>query len=297
MNRYDQLAAFVAVVDGQSFSKAGERLLIARSLISRRVSDLESRLGVQLLQRTTRSLSLTDSGKLFYQRAAQILVDIEEAEQIVSNEQCNLSGKIRLAAPLGLGARLLAEPIARFMDLHPGIEIDVDLNDRQTNLIEENRDIAIRIGELEDSTLIARRLANVEMGVCASPAYLEQYGIPQHPTDLNQHQVVLYSNANLSSQFSLQEKGIKIPIKSRYRLSANNGEFLIQAVIEGLAIGGGPKFFLRTPLEEGTLKLILQDYQGPPLGLYAVYPPGRLVSTRVKMLSDYFKVHFLNLEI
>lgn len=292
MNRLEEIEAYVAVVDFQGFGKAAEKLGIAKSKISRRVSELERRLGVQLLQRTTRRQKLTDAGREFYQRATQILADLNEAEQYIADAQCDVSGRIRLTLPLGIGVSQLAQPIAAFLEQHPGIRIDIDLNDRRVDLIEENIDLAIRIGELEDSSLIARKLASVNFAICASPGYLELHGEPRHPAELVDHEVLVYSNLPAGRQWSYVEKGKSVNPRVKFRLSANNGEFLAAVATHGNAIVNGPLAYLQPYLDSGELLPILQSYTHPGVGMYAVYPPGRLVSRRVKVFSDALYEHF-----
>ena len=292
MNRLEELEAFVAVVDFRGFSNAGEKLGIAKSMLSRRVSELEKRLGVQLLQRTTRRQSLTEAGREFHQRALQILADLNEAEQVVADTQCRISGKIRLALPLGLGTSQLAEPISQFMDDNPDIEIEIDLNDRQIDLIEENIDLAIRVGDLEDSSLIARKLASVHFAICASPAYLARFGEPQHPAELSAHEVLVYSNVAVGRQWFYQQDGKRVSPRMKYRLSANNGEFLAAVAKRGQGIVSGPLAFLQDLIERGELVQILTGFTRQVTGMYAVYPPGRLVSQRVRVFSDALYRHF-----
>ncbi|MGB5328235.1 MAG: LysR family transcriptional regulator [Gammaproteobacteria bacterium] len=292
MNRLEELEAFVAVVDFRGFSNAGEKLGIAKSMVSRRISELEKRLGVQLLQRTTRRQSLTEAGREFYQRALQILADLNEAEQVVADSQCRISGKIRLALPLGLGTSQLAEPISQFMNDNPEIEIEIDLNDRQIDLIEENIDLAIRVGDLEDSSLIARKLASVHFAICASPAYLARFGEPQHPAELSAHEVLVYSNVAVGRQWFYQQDGKRVSPRMKYRLSANNGEFLAAVAKRGQGIVSGPLAFLQDLIERGELVQILTGFTRQVTGMYAVYPPGRLVSQRVRVFSDALYTHF-----
>lgn len=292
MNRLEELEAYVAVVDNQGFGKAGEKLGIAKSMVSRRVTELERRLGVQLLQRTTRRQALTDAGREFYQRATQILTDLNEAEQFVADSHSQISGRIRLALPLGFGVGQLAAPVSDFLAAHPEIKIDIDLNDRQVNLIEENIDLAIRIGELEDSSLVARRLARVHFAICASPDYLARHGEPQHPAELVDHEVLVYSNVAAGRQWSYSEDGRKINPRVKYRLGANNGEFLAAVACHGIAIVSGPVAFLQKHIDNRELVPILQQYVRPEVGMYAVYPPGRLVSRRVRVFSDALYEHF-----
>ncbi|MFT4606722.1 MAG: DNA-binding transcriptional LysR family regulator [Urechidicola sp.] len=292
MNKFEELEAFVSVVDSHSFSAAADKLGVAKSSLSKRVSELEKRLGVQLMQRTTRRLSLTDSGRHFYQRAVTVLADLNEAEQIVSDAQVGLIGKIKLTAPLGLGVGQLSKPIAEFMQLHPRIEIDLDLNDRQLDLVDEGFDLAIRVGDLQDSSLIARKLAMVGFAVCASPAYMETHGAPEHPSELVGHEVLVYSNVSTSEQWSFNCQGKRVSPRVKARISANNGEALANLARQGLGIVNGPLFYLQEFIDSGELIPILIDYPRQAVGIYAVYPPGRLVSRRVKMLSDYLLAYF-----
>jgi DNA-binding transcriptional LysR family regulator len=292
MNRFEELEAFVAVVDYKGFGNAAEKLGIVKSMVSRRVSELERRLAVQLLQRTTRRQTLTDAGREFYPRAAQLLCDLQDAEQSVSRGQTSISGRIRLALPLGFGVRQLARPISDFLTRFPEIRIDVDLNDRRVDLIEENIDLAIRVGEMESSTLIARKLANVHFAVCASPEYLSVHGAPGHPSELVEHEVLVYSNVSVGRQWSYQQGGKQVSPRMKYRLTANNGEFLAAVASCGQAIVSGPMALLEGYIQSGALVRILQDYPHPEAGMYAVYPPGRLVAGRVKMLSDALYDHF-----
>ena len=297
MNKFEELEAFVAVVDQHSFSHAAEKLGVAKSILSRRVSDMEKRLGVQLMQRTTRKLSLTDSGRHFYQRAVNLLSDLNEAEQVVSEAQSSISGRIKLAGPLGIGIGQLSNPIAEFMALHTDVEISVELNDRHVDLVAEGFDLAVRVGHLQDSNLIARKLAKVRFAVCASPEYLDKYGEPQHPSELSDHQVMVYSNIQVGQQWFFYEDNKKVTPRVKYRLSSNNGELLAKVASHGLAITTGPLFYLQDYIERGELVPILTAYPNPEAGMYAVYPPGRLVSRRVKMLSDYMHEYFRDTSI
>lgn len=291
-SRFEELEAYVAVVDYHGFGNAGARLGIAKSLISRRVSALERRLGVQLLQRTTRRQSLTEAGREFYQRSVQLLSDLRDAEQSITRGQTSISGRIRLALPLDLGVSQLARPISDFLARYPEVSIDVDLNDRQVDLIEENIDLAIRVGELENSTLIARKLAHVHFAICASPDYLRLHGTPRHPADLVDHEVLVYSNVSAGRQWSYQRDGKPVSARMKYRLSANNGEFLAAIAICGQAIVSGPLALVQNHIDSGALIRILEDFPQPGVGMYAVYPPGRLVAGRVRVFSDALYEHF-----
>lgn len=292
MDRFEELEAYVAVVDYQGFGKAGERLGIAKSMVSRRISKLERRLGVQLLQRTTRRQSMTDAGREFYQRATQLLADLNEAEQFVTDSHSRLSGRIRLAIPQGFGIHQLARPVSRFLAEHPEIHMEIDLNDRQLDLIEENVDLAIRIGELEDSTLIARKLASVHLVTCASPDYLERHGEPKHPAELNRHEVLVYTNAPISWQWGYRADGKAVNTRMNYRINVNSGEFLALLASHGLALVSAPLPLLQDYIDSGALVPVLPEFDRPVFGMYAVYPPGRLVSKRVKVLCDTIYDYF-----
>lgn len=297
MSRLEQIEAFIAVVDESGFSAAAERLGIAKSMVSRRVGELERRLGVQLLQRTTRRQSLTHAGREFYPRARQVVADLDEAEDLVGDVHGQLSGRIRLALPLVFGVSQLAEPISRFMREHPEIELDIDLSDRMVDMIADAVDLAIRIGNLEDSNLIARKLAQVHFAVCASPSFLAAHGAPAHPSDLADREVLVYSNVAVGRQWSWEIDGQRVSPRVRHRLSANNGEFLAAVASRDCGFVAGPLAYLKGFIDRAELIPVLEQYSQPVVGMYAVYPPGRLVSTRVKMLSDALYAYFADRDI
>jgi DNA-binding transcriptional LysR family regulator len=293
MDRFAQLQAFVEVVEAGSFSRAADRLGIGKSLVSRRVSELEKNLGAQLLQRTTRSLSLTSHGRAFFERAIRILGDLEEAEQAIADDAGALRGKLRLAAPLSFGLHHLGRAINGFLADHPGIELDLDLNDRQIDLVEEGFDMAIRIGDLPDSTLIARRLGAARFATCASPGYLAEHGEPKTPDELSGHVGLHYSNATLAEAWRFGGTD-KEPITAipGIRLRASNGDALAAAAMAGLGIVNLPTFIVADALRAGDLIAILQDYRRAPLGIHALYPPGRLMPRRLRLFSDYLEGRF-----
>jgi len=281
------------VVEAGGFSKAAERLNIAKSVVSRRVSALEGELGVQLLQRTTRTQSLTGPGRQFYQRAVHILADLEEAEQSIVDASAALRGRLRLAAPLSFGLHRLNAAISGFMREHPGIELELDLNDREINLVEEGFDMAVRIGNLRDSTLLARRLGSTHLVTCASPDYLDRHGTPAHPDELEQHTGLHYANAPVKQAWQFAAGGreplVAIP---QIRIRANNGDALAAAAVAGLGIVNTPAFIVDELIASGELVPILNEYRRPPLGIYAVYPPGRLMPRRVQALADFLASQF-----
>lgn len=293
MDRFADIEALVAVVESGTFSAAGERLGVAKSVISRRVSQLEQRLGSRLLHRTTRRLSLTDAGRNFYQRAVQILADLDDAEQGVSTASAELRGILKVAAPLSFGLAHLSSALTDFLDQHPAIEVSLDLNDRNVNLVEEGFDVAVRIGELQDSTLVARRLGTSRMVTCASRAYLERHGEPLHPDDLQRHTGLQYSNISYKQHWQFVTRdGKTLQAQPQIRIRANNGEALACAAVAGMGITTGPTFILGRYLKEGKLQRILTDYRRPSLGIFAVTPPGRLVPQRVQLFSEFLSSRF-----
>jgi DNA-binding transcriptional LysR family regulator len=293
MDRFAEFEALVAVIEAGTFSAAGERLGVAKSVISRRVSQLEQRLGTRLVHRTTRRLSLTDAGRNFYQRAVQILADLDEAEQGISRESAELRGTLKIAAPLSFGLVHLSSALTEFLERHPAVEINLDLNDRNINLVEEGFDVAIRIGELQDSTLVARRLGTSRMVTCASQVYLERHGEPLHPDDLQRHIGLQYSNISYKQhwQFATRD-GRMLQAQPQIRIRANNGEVLACAAAAGMGITSGPTFILGRYLEHGKLQRILLDYRRPSVGIFAVTPPGRLLPQRVQRFIEFLSTRF-----
>lgn len=288
MGKFADIEAFTAVVEAGTFSAAGERLGTAKSVISRRVSQLERRLGSRLLHRTTRRLALTDAGKNFYQRAVQILADLDDAEQSVTDETLELRGSLKLAAPLTFGLMHMSDAIAEFLTMHPAIELNLDLNDRNINLVEEGFDMAVRIGKLEDSTLVSKRLGTSHNVTCASQSYLDTHGEPTHPDELQHHIGLQYSNIPYKQQWHFETpEGKTIDSQPQIRVRANNGESLAKAACAGLGITTGPTFILGSYIKKGSLVTILNDYQRTSVGIYAVYPPGRLMPRRIQVFSDF----------
>lgn len=292
MGRYEQLEAFVEVVDHQGFSAAGEKMGLVKSVLSRRVSELESRLGVKLLNRTTRKLSLTSAGEQLYQQTAVLLSDLLDAEQKVSDEQVTLSGRLKIAAPLSFGYRHLSSAISEFVKIHPEIDISLDLNDREIDLVAEGFDMTIRIGGLMDSTLIARKLGIIRFVTAASEAYLKQYGIPLHPSEMVNHQGLLYSNMTAKQQWQFNDNGQNVVAIPHTRLSANNGDFLTKAAINGLGIVNSPTFILSDAILSGELREILKGFNAEATGIYALFPPGRLIPRRVKVLVEFLQKQY-----
>jgi len=288
MDRFEDLQAFVAVVEAGSFTAAADRLGIAKSAISRRVSALEERLGVQLLRRTTRRLNLTDTGQSFYEHSARILADLDEAEAAVLQQHGELRGNLRVALPLAFGLRHMTRPIAEFSRKHPRVTFDLDLNDRRVDLIEEGMDLAVRIGRLADSTLIARRLFEARTVVCASPDYLERRGVPHTLEELADHECLVYSNLPDPGRWVCTDAaGRRHSVEVTVAMTASSGDFLCTAAIEGLGLAMQPTFIAGDAISRGELQPVLRDFEWPVSPAYAVYPPTRHLSFRVRELIDF----------
>ncbi len=293
MDRFEEMQTYVRVVEAGSLSAAADRLDIAKSAVSRRLAELESRLGVQLINRTTRRLNLTDSGRQYYQQCVRLLAELDEAEQLVSSDHASLSGTLRIAAPLSFGILHLSPVLDDFLQLHPELNLDLDLDDRRVNLMDEAVDLGIRIGKLEDSSLIARRLAPANRTLCASPAYLLQHGEPEHPEQLKHHLGLSYSNVPEGQLWQfLDKQGKLISTRVPYRMRANNGDVLLKAAIDGLGILSSVNFISYQAIEQGLLVPIMKNYTLPQANVYAIYPAQRHLPQKVRTLIDFLIQRF-----
>jgi len=293
MDRMAEIETFVQVAESGGIGAAAERLGVAKSAVSRRLKELEERLGVRLVNRTTRQLSLTDTGKSYYERAAQIIADLEDADQTAAAVHGALSGRLKIAAPQSFGVLHLTPAVTSFLTNHPELWIDLDLNDRRVDLVNEGFDIAVRIGQLEDSSLIARRLASVRIIACASPDYLKRHGTPKRPEDLHDHAYLRYSNIPERRVFCwVDDKGQERVVVPKARLVSNNGEMLQAAAESGLGIVSQPTFLVSESIRAGRLVPVLADYQWMELGAYALYPPGRHLSAKVRAFVDHLATCF-----
>jgi len=292
VNQIEDMQTFKRIVEAGSISLAAEQLDTAKSAVSRRLKDLEKRLNVTLLQRTTRRQTLTEAGHRYYQHCLRLLDDIAEAEAQISDIEAELSGKLRISAPVSFGLMHLGPALQEFQLIHPLIEMSIDFNDRLVDLIADGFDLAIRISRLEDSTLIAKKLSSTRLVVCASPEYLAYHGTPVIPTDLtNNHTVLHYRNTSESWQF--QQDGGPISLHLQGKLSANNGNFLCDAAIAGQGIIYSPDFICYQAVQSGQLQVILRDYMHEnELGIFAVYPQTRYLPRRSQILIAYLQNYF-----
>lgn len=282
------LEVFVKTASLGGLTRASERLGISKSIISRRLSRLEEEVGMRLLNRTTRGISLTEAGTELLIRAERILAEEAEARAVLAGRDGELAGRLRLAASVSFGIAHLAPALAEFALRHPRIELDVSYGDRLHDIVGEGFDAALRIGRLENSSLIARQLAPLHLIVAASPGYLERRGTPRVAQDLSRHELLIYTGTRDPGVWQL---GARSSVRVQGRIRSDSGEALRAAAIAGLGIGLFPRFMIHDQLVSGSLVPLLADYPIPVLGLYVVRPPGAL-SPKLKALSDYLAEYF-----
>lgn len=291
MDRFAELEAFVRVAEDGSFTRAADRLEVAKTVVSDRVARLERRLGAQLLRRTTRRLTLTDVGETFLVRAQRLLGDLEEAESAAQAQQTALSGRLKVAAPLSFGVHQLGPLVASFMAAHPGVVVDLDLNDRRSDVVAEGIDVALRIGGLDDGALVARRLARIHHLVAATPAFWDAHGRPGTPADLARLPALVYSGAPRTWRVKTPAGALEtVPLSPR--LSASNGDVLRDAALAGLGLIIEPSFIVGDAVRRGALEPVLTDHTWSNIHLHALWAPRRQLSTRVRTFVDVLAERF-----
>lgn len=284
--------AFVRVVETGAFARAAERMDISKSILSRRVARLEEQLGARLLTRTAQGAQPTDVGQAYFERASNVLAELDAAREVVAQAVTQVAGPIRLSAPLSFGTQYLGPALADFARLHPRVELDVSLDDRTVDLAGGGYDLAVRIGRLPDSSLVARRIAPVRASVLASPAYLEERGRPERPRDLGSHDLLVYANAGRGNQWRFKVGGKWEQVHGRTRFRADNGELLREAACAGLGVVLLPTFIASSAIESGALEVLLRDFPLEDVGLHVVMPPGRATTARVRALVDFLAGRF-----
>lgn len=288
MSRIGEVETFITVVDSGSFSAAARTLGVSKSHVSKILSRLEERLGARLLHRTTRHLGLTDVGQAFYNRGTTILAELEEAERTVTALQTEPRGTLRLSGPLTFGVKYLTPVVSRFMAQWPDLRVELHLDDRRVDLMAEGYDLAVRIvNQLDDSSLIARRLARAQSRLWASEAYLREHGRPEHPDDLKTHRCLLYSYQRAGQAWSLHSPdGTPHLVRVQGPLEINNGEALLNAAIDGLGVVIAPDFISNEAVRAGQLQPVLPGWTLPENSIWAIYPHNRHLSAKVRLLLD-----------
>lgn len=288
MTRLDELVSFVDIVESGSLSGASRRSGLALSAVSRRLKDLEARLGTTLLQRTTRTQRLTEEGQAFYQRCRQILDDLNAAEALMMHRTGQLTGRIRMTAPASFAVHHLSDLITDFLQAHPDISIDLDLSDRRVDLLEEGFDLAIRIGSLEDSTLIAKRLTRIRHVPCASPSLLQTFGYPEQPEDLATLPALTYQARAGHARWRFRRPdGSRGTITPDARLRASNGDMLCKQAVAGLGVIVEPTFITAPFLIDRQLVPLFADHAWSEDAAFAVYRRAEALPNRVRAIIDH----------
>lgn len=289
MNRWENIEAFVRVVECGSFSRAAELMAVSKSHISRQISGLENRLDAQLLNRTTRKVTLTEVGKAFYLRCNDILNTLEDAEQAVIDLQEKPRGRLRITVAGAFGEDFITPAAVDFMQRHPGLSIELEFTNRLVDLISEGYDLAIRAGTLKDSSLIARRIANRELLICGAPEYFERQGRPESIADLINHNCLLGTLPTW--RFREGSRNFDLKVEGNWR--SNNGRALLHAARAGLGLTQLPTFYIRQDLDNGLLETVLDEFRPIDTAIYAVYPHNRHLSAKVRLFVNYLAEQFV----
>ncbi|MBO2584274.1 LysR family transcriptional regulator [Shewanella algae] len=291
MDHFNALPVFVAVVESGSFSAAAKQLGSSKSAISKRISQLETRLGVQLLYRTTRSLSLTEAGERYYDSVRHAVRFAREAEDAIGELQHSPKGLLRMSVPMVYGRRYVAPLMAEFLQRFPDIRLQLELSDSHTDLIAEGFDLALRIGELADSSLVAKRIAPCESFLVAAPEYLKRYGTPQTPEQLGQHNCLFYSLFRGGSEWRFQgpqqQSGGEVRIEPKGNFEVNNSDAIHSAILQGLGIANMPDFIVRGDIAKGRLVVLMPEYRLPQHAIYCVYPRRKHLPAKVSTMIDF----------
>lgn len=288
MDRLTEMEAFATVVDQGGFTDAAKKMGISKSAVSKHVSSLEARLGARLLNRTTRRVSPTEIGLAYYDRARRVLNDAGEADALVTSMQSAPSGLLRISVATDFGVNHLSPILGDFLQKFPEITVNMVLNNRYVELISEGFDMAIRVGELEDSTLRARKLTDTTKRMIGSPEYFEKFGRPQKIDDLNEHKLLHYSNQSSGNVWKITApSGEKRQVRTAGWLTVNDGQSLLNAAVSGLGIAYLPSFLYQDAMKEGLVQEAIPDLPVENLGIYAVYPPGRFTQPKVRAFIDF----------
>jgi len=285
--KWEGISEFVYVAENESFTQASKKLAISTAQVSRQVSALEKRLNIKLFYRTTRKVSLTEEGHVFYQHCRNVLDGLDTAERAITNLQSKPQGKIKLTVPVTYGEQYILPLVNDFIKLYPEISVFAYLSNQQVNLIDEGYDLAIRLGKLSDSSMMAKKLGQRKNYVCASPAYLAKHGTPHTLSELDQHSCLLGTLDYWHFKESGRIKNIRVTGKLRY----NSGVGLVDAALKGHGIVQLPDYYIKDHIENATLVTLLDNYREPDQGIWALYPQNRNLSPKIRLLVDYLLTH------
>jgi len=291
MDRFDAMQAFARVVEAGSFTKAAETLHVSKTSVTQLVQQLEARLRVKLLNRTTRKLGVTADGAAYYERVVRLLADMDDAETSLSSASALPRGRLRVDVPSPLARMILVPALAAFHARYPDIQLDMGVSDRMVDVIGENVDCVVRGGELTDPSLVARRVGDLQLGVCAAPAYLERAGTPSHPRDLEDthHRIVgfLWSRNGKTFPYAMHRDSERIEVQGRYVLSVDDGNAYLAAGLAGLGVLWLPDYMSKAHLARGELVRLFEGWRLDPMPLYVAFPPNRHVSTKLRVFIDW----------
>lgn len=287
MDRFLEMKVFVQVVDARSFIGAAETLEMSKAAVSRYVGELESRLAVRLLHRTTRKLSLTEEGELFYLRCKDILSGVEAAESEITLRTGEAIGLLRVSAPVSFGILHLGDVWAQFKARHPKVTFDVTLTDRMVDIVEDGFDLAVRISRLQNSSLISRQLASTRMVACASPQYLAKHGKPEHPSEFGAHSVIAYSHWGTHDEWEFEGPEGQVKVRTNPCIRTNSGDICRAGALAHEGIILAPTFLVGSDLQSGALIELCPQYRAMELGIYAVYGSRKHVAPKVRLLIDF----------
>jgi DNA-binding transcriptional LysR family regulator len=287
MDRFDAMNVFVRVVEAGSLSAAARAIPMSLTSVSRHLSALETQFGMQLLRRTTRHIALTNEGRLFFERAKSILAELDEVGTLLSMGRSEPAGRLRIAAPTLLGRTVIAPLLPCFLARHAAVAVELLLIDRAVNLVEEDIHLAIRVGRLPDSALVARKLGDVRMIVCAAPSYIERRGTPCSPDELRQHDCLVFSDQPGPVDWRFKSAGIRHSARITGRLWANALDVLTAAAIDGAGIVRTPSWQVAEDIQSGRLRRILQDYETTPAPVNVLFERARRTSPSVRAFLDY----------
>lgn len=287
MDRLDCIRAFAAVAAQKSFTGGAQQVGISTKLASKYVARLEERLGAQLLHRTTRSVTLTDTGRAYLDRCIPLLDQFTELEDMVQHRQTDLAGPVRITAPTGFGSRELVEALQPFQKSHPKVEVELLLSDHHVPILEEGIDLAVRFGQLKDSSLVAKKLCDMRLVMIASPAYLAEHGTPAEPEALATHNCLLQATAAQPNLWNFHQEASQKTVTVNGAFRANSPRAVVHMAAGGFGIGRCPYYAARPLLETGQLSVLFTDQEPPPIPLYAVYPPNRHLTARIRALIDH----------
>ncbi|HEX7881473.1 MAG TPA: LysR family transcriptional regulator [Afipia sp.] len=286
MDRLDAMRAFVSVADLEGFAPAARKLGLSASAVTRLIASLENHLGARLLQRTTRSVTLTDVGVRYLERARRILGDVEEAEGSVQAERTRPSGRLVVSAPLMFGRLHVGPIMSAYLKKYPEVSAELRLSDRMVNLVEEGVDLAVRIGHLADSSVVARAVGDMRRIVVASPRYLKAHGTPLKPSDLASHEVIQFSGGNSLSEWLFSENGREVRAPHASRFATNSTDAAVLHAEQGGGLINVLAYQVADAVKAGRLRIVLAKYEPPPMPIHLVYPTSRLLSAKVRAFAD-----------